>query len=115
MGAFPFCPFRVKASLGVPGLEPCKPGLELPPRIEDTDECAQRACLRMAEVTVIHSVVIRATGSTATETAVLFEGIPAVPFRGVRSKLDLLISFVKEGMSASGKEFEGAPRGVVTP
>lgn len=31
----------------------------------ETDECAQRACLRMAEVTVIHSVVTRATGSTA--------------------------------------------------
>jgi hypothetical protein len=31
----------------------------------ETEECAQRACLRMAEVTVIHSVVTKATGSTA--------------------------------------------------
>ena len=30
-----------------------------------TDECAQRACFRMADVTVIHSVVTKATGSTA--------------------------------------------------
>lgn len=35
----------------------------------DTDECAQRACLRIAEVTVMHSVITSATGSTATETA----------------------------------------------
>lgn len=32
----------------------------------ETDECAQRACLRMADVTVIHSVTTRATGLTAT-------------------------------------------------
>ena len=31
----------------------------------ETDEWAQRACLRIAEVTVIHSVVTKATGSTA--------------------------------------------------
>jgi len=37
----------------------------------ETEECAQRACFRMADVTVIHSVVIKATGSTATETLVL--------------------------------------------
>lgn len=36
-----------------------------PPRIAETEECAQRACFLIAEVTVIHSVVIRATGSTA--------------------------------------------------
>lgn len=33
----------------------------------DTEECAQRACFRMAEVTVIHSVTTSATGLTATE------------------------------------------------
>lgn len=38
-----------------------------PPSIADTDECCQRACFRMAEVTVMHSVTTRATGSTATE------------------------------------------------
>ena len=38
-----------------------------PPRIADTDECAHRACFLIADVTVIHSVVIRATGSTAMD------------------------------------------------
>lgn len=52
----------------MPGLEFCKLGLELPPNIEETDECAHRACLRIADVTVMHSVVMSATGSTATET-----------------------------------------------
>lgn len=33
----------------------------------ETDECAHRACLRMADVTVIHSVTTSATGLTATE------------------------------------------------
>lgn len=37
-----------------------------PPRIAATDECAQRACLRIADVTVIHSVTTNATGLTAT-------------------------------------------------
>ena len=32
----------------------------------ETDECAHLACLRMAEVTVMHSVMTRATGSIAT-------------------------------------------------
>ena len=32
-----------------------------------TEDCAHRACFRIAEVTVMHSVVIRATGSTATD------------------------------------------------
>lgn len=39
-----------------------------PPRMAETDECAQRACFRMADVTVIHSVTTRATGSMATVT-----------------------------------------------
>lgn len=39
----------------------------LPPKIADTDECAHRACLRMADVTVIHSVTTSATGSIATD------------------------------------------------
>ena len=33
----------------------------------ETDECAHRECFLIAEVTVIHSVVIRATGSTAID------------------------------------------------
>jgi hypothetical protein len=36
------------------------------PRMAATEECAHRACLRMADVTVIHSVTTRATGLTAT-------------------------------------------------
>jgi hypothetical protein len=62
-----------KSSAGVVGREPCLPGwegAELPPRIAETDECAQRACLRMADVTVMHSVVIRATGSIATDIGI---------------------------------------------
>lgn len=38
-----------------------------PPRIADTEDCAHRAFLRIAEVTVIHSEMTRATGSIATE------------------------------------------------
>ena len=38
-----------------------------PPRMAETDECAHRACFLIAEVTVIQSVVISATGSTAID------------------------------------------------
>lgn len=34
-----------------------------PPRMADTEDWAQRACLRMAEVIVMHSCVMRAIGS----------------------------------------------------
>jgi len=37
-----------------------------PPRMAEMEDCAQRGCLRIAEVTVTHSVMTRATGSTAT-------------------------------------------------
>lgn len=64
-----------KSSRGVLGLEFRKPpgldGLEeLPPKIAETDECAHRACFLIADVTVIHSVVMSATGSIATEIGV---------------------------------------------
>ena len=39
---------------------------EEPPRMAATDEWAHRACLRMADVTVMHSVTTSATGLTAT-------------------------------------------------
>jgi hypothetical protein len=39
------------------------------PRIAATDECAHRACFRIADVTVMHSVTTRATGLTATVMA----------------------------------------------
>ena len=45
--------------------------LGLPPRMEETEEWAQRACFRMADVTDIHSDMTRATGSTATATGLL--------------------------------------------
>jgi hypothetical protein len=80
-------------------------GLELPPRIADTEECAHRACFRMADVTVIHSVVINATGSTATETAVFVELI-AIPFDCGPAKLGLLFS-VTEEVSVSCMEDAG--------
>ena len=38
------------------------------PRMEEMELWAQRACLRMAEVTVMHSVTTSATGSIATGT-----------------------------------------------
>ena len=38
-------------------------GTEAPPSMAETDECAHLACFLIAEVTVIHSVVIKATGS----------------------------------------------------
>ena len=66
----------------------------VPPRIADTDECAHRACLRIADVTVIHSVVINATGSTATDTGVVLECI-AVPFAREIPKLLLLASMAE--------------------
>jgi hypothetical protein len=72
-------PLRLpSSSLGVEGREPCRLGLvgtELPPNIVDTEECAHRGFFRMADVTVIHSVVIKATGSTATEM-VVFAMVP---------------------------------------
>ena len=43
-------------------------GTEAPPSIAETDECAHLACFLMAEVIVIHSVVIKATGSIVIST-----------------------------------------------
>lgn len=40
--------------------------LEELPSMAATEECAQRACFRIADVTVMHSVTTRATGLTAT-------------------------------------------------
>jgi hypothetical protein len=42
--------------------------LEPPPRMAETLECAQRACLRIADVTVMHSVATSPTASTAMVT-----------------------------------------------
>lgn len=53
-------------SMGLGG--PSCTGFGLPPRMEDTEECAQRACLRMTEVTLMHSEMTSETGSTATDT-----------------------------------------------
>lgn len=40
-----------------------------PPKIAETDDWDHRECFLIAEVTVMHSVVMRATGSTAIEMA----------------------------------------------
>jgi hypothetical protein len=48
----------------------------------------------MADVTVIHSVVIKATGSTATDTGVVLELIMS-PFSCEASKLCLLFSLTE--------------------
>jgi hypothetical protein len=45
------------------------------PRIEEMELWAQRACLRIAEVTVMHSVTTSATGSIATVTGLERLGI----------------------------------------
>ena len=37
-----------------------------PPKIAEMEDCAQRGCFRIADVTVTHSVTTNATGSTAT-------------------------------------------------
>ena len=42
--------------------------VDAPPKMVETEECAHLECFRMAEVTVMHSVVMRATGSTAIAT-----------------------------------------------
>jgi hypothetical protein len=92
-------PFRLpESSRGVEGRESCVPGFkgDVTPRIADTDECAHRACLRMADVTVMHSVVIKATGSTATET-VAFEAMLGPFDRGIWNS-DVLDSSMDEDM-----------------
>lgn len=38
-----------------------------PPKMAETEDWAHRLCFLIAEVTVIHSVVMRATGSTAMD------------------------------------------------
>lgn len=70
-------------------------GLELPPRIAETEECAHLACFRMADVTVMHSVVIKATGSTATDTGVFLELIMS-PLSSEASRLSLLPFLVED-------------------
>jgi hypothetical protein len=45
------------------------------PRMEEMELWAQRACLRIAEVTVMHSVTTSATGSIATVTGLERLGI----------------------------------------
>lgn len=61
-----------------------------PPRMAATDECAHRACFRMADVTVIHSVVIRATGSIATDIGAGLNPLSYPPFK--RPSLKAIVS-----------------------
>jgi hypothetical protein len=70
-------------------------GLELPPRIADTEECAHLACFRMADVTVIHSVVIKATGSTATDMGDVLE-LMVSPSSCAASRLSHLFFLIED-------------------
>lgn len=67
-----------------------------PPRIAETDEWAHRACFLIAEVTVMHSVVIKATGSTAMDILVSQEGKMCIS--GLWSW-----SFIRAGNSTAGR------------
>jgi hypothetical protein len=86
-------------------------GLELPPRIAETEECAHLACFRMADVTVMHSVVIKATGSTATDTGVFLELIMS-PLSSEAFKLSLLFFIVED---ESRPRTDGAGESVFGP
>jgi hypothetical protein len=50
-------------------------GFGLPPRMEDTEEPAHRACFRIIDVTDIHSDITNDTGSTATDTGRLLNWV----------------------------------------
>jgi hypothetical protein len=64
-------------------------GLLGPPlRIAETEECAHLACLRMADVTVMHSVMTSATGSTAMVIGVCLVSIGMAAW-GAKSILSL--------------------------
>ena len=71
--------------------------VEEPPNIAETEECAQRACLRIAEVTVMHSVVINAIGSTAMATLVVCCAVPELPL-GTDSQLREVLWRIPEGV-----------------
>lgn len=65
-------PPRVKPMPLVPGNAglggPTWTGVVLPPRIAETEECGDLACLWIAEVMDMHSEITSDTGSTETET-----------------------------------------------
>lgn len=69
----PLLPCKLAAGLPDAGVDiplfglPMSPDPPPPPRIAETDDCAHRAFFRIAEVTVMHSVVTSAIGSIATE------------------------------------------------
>ena len=62
--------------------------------MEETEECAQLGSFRMADVTVMHSVVIKATGSTATET--VLEDAMLLPFLYSSPKLKAPLPLIGE-------------------
>ncbi len=86
-------------------------GLELPPRIAETEECAHLACFRMADVTVMHSVVIKATGSTATDTGVFLELIMS-PLSSEAFRLSFRLFLVED---ESRPRIDGAGESVFDP
>lgn len=86
----PTAPFAIRSGCLYPAAEllslalgtlPLSPLLGMagpPPRIAETDEWAHRACFLIAEVTVMHSVVIKATGSTAMDILVSQEAFVCI-------------------------------------
>lgn len=78
-------------------------GFGLPPRIEETDEPAHRACLRIAEVTVMHSDMTKGTGSTATATGRLrYSVLRAGPLWFIVVVGDVLWRWVRPELLDSG-------------
>lgn len=77
--------------LGVAFVGPKYIGFGFPPRMADTEECGERACLCSADVMDMHSDMTRDTGSTATETGRLryciLGGITEGPIGLRRSRL----------------------------
>jgi hypothetical protein len=57
------------------------------PRIEEMELWAQRACLRIAEVTVMHSVTTSATGSIAT--------VKGLERRGIGRSMSAMVAVVE--------------------
>jgi hypothetical protein len=52
---------------------------EPPPRIAETEEWAQRACFRIADVTVMHSVTTRLTASIAMVIGICLVSVCGAP------------------------------------
>jgi hypothetical protein len=72
--------------------------LGTPPSMADMDECAQRACFRIAEVTVMHSVMTSATGSTAIVIGVCRVSVGGKLCSSAASGAALVLSVMVDGL-----------------